>query len=94
MWHLDSQKKIGGIIAARGMAAAGTITVEFVTDNEVLRKLVLGLLAEERYEDRSLVVMPYQHPRKLYSTRPVCCFFEVAMPAQISLGGPRDERRA
>ena len=32
---------------------------EFVTDDEVLRELVLGLLAGERYEDRSLVVMPY-----------------------------------
>ena len=43
---------------------------EFVTYDEVLRELALGLLAEERYEDRSLVVMPYQHPRKLYSTWP------------------------
>ena len=33
-----------------------------IPDDEVVRELVLGLLAEERYQDRSLVVMPYQHP--------------------------------
>ena len=50
--------------------------VEFVTDDEVLRILVLGLFAEERYEDRSL------DPQKLYLKLPVCRFFELAVPPQ------------